>query len=225
MPHNHSIPIACTSPSRVQALQAGHLLDAQLYPLGLDTMTQQYFSPPVTPTWHLMNHIHHMVASDATTDYESIWHDILMVFAITGYAQQLNHRFVVNISQQAWLLQATTEQDEQGFLFNILNLVNTPIQPPATNAARRFATGHIVMTAGAAALNTDFFGYLTRYLHGDWGDVAPGQWQGNETAANQHQHPHAIYEPAPNTHIWIITNATRTATIIMLPDESQPYLT
>lgn len=132
MPQNNPIPIACTSPSRVQAPQVGHLLDAQLYPLGLDTMTQQYFSSPVTPTWHLMNHIHHTVAADTTAGYESIWHDILMVFAITGYAQQLNHRFVVNISQQAWLLQATTEQDEQGFLFNTLDLVNTPIQPLST---------------------------------------------------------------------------------------------
>lgn len=222
--------IIFVGPSRIEALQDGDFFDALLHPVGLDTMAQQYFSIPVTPSWHLMNLIRRAVASDIPNSYEGIWHDILMVFAVTGRAKQTTHRFMVRIEgagkQQKWQLEATILRDEQGFPFISLALVDNPANASAINHTLRFELGHIVMTAGAAALNTDFFPYLTRHLQGDWGELDAFDKRQNETAVTHNDRIHSAYDIATDvvtetttTRIWIITEANRAVTTILTPDE------
>ena len=222
--------IIYVGPSRIQALQDGDFFDALLHPVGLDTMAQQYFSIPVIPSWHLMTVIRRAAASDVLNSYEGIWHDILMVFAVTGRAKQTTHRFTVRIEgagkQQKWQLEATILRDEQGFPFISLALVDNP--PHALNIDHdiRFESGHIVMTAGAAALNTDFFPYLTCHLQGDWGELDAFDKRQNETAVTHHGRIHSAYDIATDVvtkttaaRIWIITEANRAVTNILTPDE------
>ena len=222
--------IIFVGPSRIQQLQDGHFFDALLQPFGLDTMAQQYFSIPVTPSWHLMNVIRRAAASDVPNSYEGIWHDILMVFAVTGRAKQTSHRFTVRIegvgSQQDWLIEATIQRDEQGFPFIFLALVDNPPNALGTDHDIRFDAGHVVMTTGAAALKTDFFPYLTRHLQGDWGELDAFDKRQNETAVSHHARILSAYDVATDVmteattaRIWIITEANRAVTTILTPDE------
>ena len=222
--------IIYVGPSRIQALQDGDFFDALLHPVGLDTMAQQYFSIPVTPSYQLMHLMHRAATSDVPNSYEGIWHDILSLLALTGRVKQTSHRFTVRIegasSQQDWLIEATIQRDEQGFPFISLALVDNPPNASPIDHTLRFEPGHIVMTAGAAALNTDFLPYLTRHLQGDWGKLDSFDKRQNETAVTHHGRIHSAYDVATDAitetttaRIWIITEANRAVTTILTPDE------
>jgi hypothetical protein len=87
-----------------------------------------------------------------------------------------------------------------------------------------FPLGHLVMTPGAAGLGIDFTPYVARHTCGDWGDEMDRyDWRQNDTAVKEGYRILSAYnvpiESDETERIWIITEADRSATIILLPDE------
>jgi hypothetical protein len=83
--------------------------------------------------------------------------------------------------------------------------------------------GQVVATPGAlqafAESNQSIDEFLGRHLHGDWGEVAAGDWAENDLSVEQGFRILSAYTLSTGTKIWIITEADRSATTILLPEE------
>ncbi|WP_241139593.1 plasmid related protein [Achromobacter xylosoxidans] len=95
----------------------------------------------------------------------------------------------------------------------------------SSTAQRRrlpISLGQVVATPGAlnllqrASLNP--FQMLLRHRSGDWGDVQPEDALANEAAAIHGNRVISSYEVA-GERLWIITEADRSATTLLLPEE------
>jgi|GEM_PF-998538 len=91
----------------------------------------------------------------------------------------------------------------------------TPASPPL------FALGSVVVTRGALAEldDEDRSDALARHARGDWGEVSPEDWADNELALRESLRLLSVYRTAAGLAFWIITEADRSATTILLPDE------
>ena len=84
-----------------------------------------------------------------------------------------------------------------------------------------FATGQIVATPGALELaeqGVDLLAYLLRHLNGDWGDLCEEDKAENEVSVKNGYRILSSY-PTPQGKLWIITEADRSATTFLLPEE------
>ncbi len=83
----------------------------------------------------------------------------------------------------------------------------------------KFQLGQPVMTQGAAAALEEAhqqpFGYLQRHVTGDWGELDEHDRQENEFSLTRNLHLLSAYTLTNGTHIWIITEADRSATTIL----------
>ena len=83
--------------------------------------------------------------------------------------------------------------------------------------------GPVYVTPGAVAALEDAgespFVYLRRHESGDWGDVCQQDRQENEFAIDKYLRLFSVYHLGDGTKIWIITEADRSLTTILLPDE------
>lgn len=82
--------------------------------------------------------------------------------------------------------------------------------------------GQVVATPGALNLlqraNLNPFQMLSRHRSGDWGDVPTEDALANEAAAIHGNRVISSYEVA-GQRLWIITEADRSATTLLLPEE------
>jgi hypothetical protein len=62
-------------------------------------------------------------------------------------------------------------------------------------------------------------GFLARHASRDWGEVPPEDWEENEFSINNELRVLSAYSLRNGTKIWIITEADRSATTILLPSE------
>ena len=87
----------------------------------------------------------------------------------------------------------------------------------------KFELGQVVTTPGAMkALSrnqTDASKYMKRHQAGDWGDVSVDDAQENEYALTQGLSITSVYTLKDETRLWIITEADRSATTVLLPAE------
>jgi hypothetical protein len=60
---------------------------------------------------------------------------------------------------------------------------------------------------------------LRRHAFGDWGDCRPDDWQANDQALIDGSRIFSVYRDRYGRRFWIITEADRAATTILLPDE------
>jgi hypothetical protein len=100
--------------------------------------------------------------------------------------------------------------------------------PPAHASTKggpviRFPLGQVVATPGALRalekaeqLPAEF---LDRHVNGDWGDVPEADKQENELSVEQGFRILSVYTTSAGDQIWILTEADRSATTIMLPSE------
>ena len=81
--------------------------------------------------------------------------------------------------------------------------------------------GRIVATP--AALGTvsqpDIVAALRRHAAGDWGDVDPDDRAANDDALLSGERLLSVYRSANGTTFWVITEADRSATTVLLPDD------
>ena len=82
-----------------------------------------------------------------------------------------------------------------------------------------FSLGYVVMTPGAAALEVDFIPYMVRHASGDWGDLDAFDRQQNDLAVKQGLRILSAYNTDAGSRFWIITEADRSATTIILPED------
>ena len=61
--------------------------------------------------------------------------------------------------------------------------------------------------------------FLDRHVIGDWGEVCDEDKQANNEALDQGLRILSAYRTRNGTKLWIITEADRSATTILLPDE------
>lgn len=84
-----------------------------------------------------------------------------------------------------------------------------------------FPMGHIVATPGALQVATqiEMQRFLYRHCHGDWGIVCPEDAEENEFALVNGYRLFSAYKTSAGDMIWVITEADRSYTTILLPDE------
>jgi hypothetical protein len=86
-----------------------------------------------------------------------------------------------------------------------------------------FSPGHIVATRGALAALEEAgenpAPYLLRHMTGDWGDLDEFDKTENESALENHYRIFSAYHLKNGTRIWIITEADRSSTCVLLPSE------
>ena len=82
--------------------------------------------------------------------------------------------------------------------------------------------GKVVATPGALKLlseaSEDLFGYLARHATGDWGELCAFDRRQNEIALRDGLRVLSSY-PVGRESVWIITEADRSVTTILLPEE------
>jgi hypothetical protein len=81
-----------------------------------------------------------------------------------------------------------------------------------------FSPGQIVATPGALSMGLDLLPYLKCHLTGDWGDLSANDKRENEIALELPLRILSAYN-TPAGRLWIITEADRSATTLLTPDE------
>ena len=81
-----------------------------------------------------------------------------------------------------------------------------------------FPMGQIVATPGALGLDVDFRPYLAQHVTGYWGEVGQEDWEENDLSIRQGFRILSAYDTV-NGRIWIITEADRSVTTILMPEE------
>jgi hypothetical protein len=87
-----------------------------------------------------------------------------------------------------------------------------------------FPAGHIVATPGALALleqaNKTPLEFVSRHLRGDWGDdLCQDDKTENELSLKQGFRLLSSYKVTDTEKLWIITEADRSVTTLLLPSE------
>jgi len=87
--------------------------------------------------------------------------------------------------------------------------------------ASLFCLGQIVITMNAKEqLNRqDVLASLARHSQGDWGNLDEADRQENERSLNQGYRILSAYQDRHGTKLWIITEADRSSTTILLPED------
>ncbi|SFJ51586.1 hypothetical protein [Planctomicrobium piriforme] len=90
-----------------------------------------------------------------------------------------------------------------------------------SGSGTRFSSGRIVSTPAAlAALTTgEIQAALNGHLSGDWGDCSPNDAAGNDAALSDGGQLFSVYHTAAGTKFWIITEADRSVTTVLLPED------
>ncbi|CAG4925543.1 hypothetical protein [Paraburkholderia saeva] len=87
----------------------------------------------------------------------------------------------------------------------------------------RFPLGRPVITPSAQALldEVDISGILllARHIHGDWGDLSVEDQTANELALLTGRRLLSSYDLPGGGKVWIITEADRSVTTILLPED------
>lgn len=83
----------------------------------------------------------------------------------------------------------------------------------------RFPLGQTVATPASLALGIDLASYLRRHHCGDWGDLDDEDKQSNEEALELGLRILSCYQVGDGKRIYIITEADRSSTCVLLPEE------
>ncbi len=90
-------------------------------------------------------------------------------------------------------------------------------------SAQRFALGQVVATPGVlialAEAGQTPHEFTNRHAVGDWGDLDEQDRRANERSVKDGSRLLSAYRLRNDTRIWIITEADRSSTTILLPSE------
>jgi len=86
-----------------------------------------------------------------------------------------------------------------------------------------FSLGQCVATPGALAALEEAgqspADFLNRHVRGEWGDIHPDDEGANEQALKDGARIFSVYRTSKGVKVWVITEADRSSTCILLPDE------
>lgn len=87
----------------------------------------------------------------------------------------------------------------------------------------KFSLGRLVATPGAIeafrVADQDVGEYLRRHQAGDWGEVSPGDGKENDWSLANEARLLSAYTLSTGVKFWIISEADRSSTCILLPQE------
>jgi len=85
----------------------------------------------------------------------------------------------------------------------------------------KFPLGRTMATPGAleAIPPAEMRRAMQRHAAGDWGDCCPDDWAENELSLREGFRLFSVYHTAAGRKFWIITEADRSVTTVLLPEE------
>jgi hypothetical protein len=85
----------------------------------------------------------------------------------------------------------------------------------------KFSLGQVVITPGAAAVidSLEVQNALRRHQSADWGTVCSDDWNANDESLTEGARLLSSYVAANGVKFWIISEADRSATTVLLPEE------
>jgi hypothetical protein len=85
----------------------------------------------------------------------------------------------------------------------------------------KFSLGQIVATPHvlAAVQSEEILNALSRHARGDWGDVSADDKAANDWALLSGGRLHSVYHDRKGVKFWILTEADRNTTTVLLPDD------
>ena len=88
-------------------------------------------------------------------------------------------------------------------------------------AKASFSLGELYVTAGAHREldQTDIWKALERHGQRDWGDVCNEDWQDNDESLAEGFRLFSVYHDRKGVKFWVLTEADRSATTVLLPDD------
>jgi hypothetical protein len=97
----------------------------------------------------------------------------------------------------------------------------TPVHNPFPDS--KFLLGKILATPGAMdaleRCGQQPIEFFSRHADGDWGDIHPEDVGLNEQALLHGGRLMSVYQTNDGTKVWLITEADRSATTLLLPEE------
>jgi hypothetical protein len=88
-------------------------------------------------------------------------------------------------------------------------------------ATARFRLGRLLSTPGALerVSHSEMLRALERHVSGDWGNVCPEDAEANESALHDRARLLSSFTTEEGVRFWIITEADRSVTTALLPEE------
>lgn len=88
-------------------------------------------------------------------------------------------------------------------------------------SAAKFKTGRIITTPNALNRLTydEILSGLLRHVTGDWGDLGEEDWKENDLAIKKGRRLLSVYHVRNCVKFWIITEADRSATTVLMPED------
>lgn len=85
----------------------------------------------------------------------------------------------------------------------------------------KFFLGQMVATPNALAVipNDEILIAMARHARGDWGNLDREDWEANEQALKMGGRLLSSYLSSGNVKFWIITEADRSVTTVLLPED------
>jgi hypothetical protein len=85
----------------------------------------------------------------------------------------------------------------------------------------KFLLGQVVATPGVMekVSEDDRISAITRHINGDWGELSKKDKQANDEALQYGGRLLSAYRSSDGVKFWIITEADRSVTTILLPEE------
>jgi hypothetical protein len=95
------------------------------------------------------------------------------------------------------------------------------IHRPRREEPRHFPLGSVFITPAANARldSYDVALAVTRHYLGDWGELDPDDREANELALHEGSRLLSVYHDRHGTAFWVITEADRSATTVLLPED------
>jgi hypothetical protein len=92
---------------------------------------------------------------------------------------------------------------------------------PERPTEKRVELGRVFATPGvlAAVPNDEMLAALARHARGDWGEVSAPDWKENDFSYSKRLRLVSSYTSSSGTKYWVITEADRSSTTVLLPDE------
>lgn len=88
-------------------------------------------------------------------------------------------------------------------------------------SAAKFPLGQLVATPGAlkAIPGDEIMAALARHVVGDWGQMTAHDWEANQIALVEGTRLFSVYRTHTGLKFWVITEADRSATTVLLPQD------
>ena len=85
----------------------------------------------------------------------------------------------------------------------------------------KFKLGRTLITPGAMEEihPEDLMRGMQRHVRGDWGDCGTDDWALNDAAVHDGTRLLSVYHDRAGTAFWVITEADRSSTTVILPSE------